>query len=596
MYNNKKRFISLLMVFVLFFQVLIIPTEAVGVTASAAIAIDHDTGDIFFEKNADQMRVPASLTKIMTTYIIFEEIEAGNLTKDSLIKVSPRAARMSRDKGFPMSLPLKEGASYPVDTFIRLIMLPSASASCYVMAEHISGSEAKFVQRMNETAKRLGMKANFKNSHGAKPHYTTARSMAILVGDFINRFPDILNYTSSKSVRFEGKTYSILNRLITTDRYEGADGFKTGTIKEAGYCLAATAKRDGRRVITVVLNSSSNDNRYRDSRKLLDLAFVEQKKADAARKETKIDFINPDLELRRNTEIDLGVRLTNVKYDYMTTGGWTVNGKVQGEFGKTLVRNGRELKTRVLVPTDASSLKLGFYINLPDGSKKEASLDFKLSSKEPARFRDIDGNWAEDIIVDLNEKGLLNGVNDNYFGVGHKVKRADFVTVLGRMVEKLGLEKIDNKASVFTDVKDTDYFNKYLTWAEENKIVGGYKGKFNPNDEISRQEAAVILDKLFEKYKFKLGATTSDIKDRSEIKDWALESVDRLLATEILSQEDNGNFSPNKPVYRPDLAKIMFKTLDFLEGLELEEEKVEDKALEDESSDLDLKDSTSLSL
>ena len=134
------------------------------IAADSAIVIAYDTGETLYEKDADTMRVPASMTKVMTAYIIFEELEAGNLTLDTLVPISNFAAQISRNQAsYPTAVPLPYGGSLTVDTLLRLILIPSASASCVAMAEYISGTEAAFVQRMNATAQRLGMTAQYRN-------------------------------------------------------------------------------------------------------------------------------------------------------------------------------------------------------------------------------------------------------------------------------------------------------------------------------------------------------------------------------------------------------------------------------------------------
>ena len=133
-----------------------------SITAYSAIVINYNTGQVLYEKDADTMRVPASMTKVMTAYIIFEELEAGRLTLDTMVPISGRNAEISRNQSsYPTAVPLPAGGSLPVETLLELILLPSASASCIVMAEYISGTEAAFVQRMNETAARLGMTAQY---------------------------------------------------------------------------------------------------------------------------------------------------------------------------------------------------------------------------------------------------------------------------------------------------------------------------------------------------------------------------------------------------------------------------------------------------
>lgn len=256
-----------------------VPIE-VDIYATSAVLLDYDTGEFLYEKEADLARAPASMTKVMTSYIVFEELEAGSLTLETMVPISSRVSRISQDRAYPAMVNLKAGSSVSVDKLLKLILLPSASASCVAMAEYISGSEQAFVERMNETAKRLGIDAKYNNCHGAKPNEVTARAQALLTREFISRFPKILEFTSLKSVYFNGKTYYNSNRLVQDSyHYEGVDGFKTGTTVEAGFCLSATAvSKDGRRLISVIMNSRSDHWRFTDTKALLDAGF--QKIAD----------------------------------------------------------------------------------------------------------------------------------------------------------------------------------------------------------------------------------------------------------------------------------------------------------------------------
>lgn len=245
------------------------------IAAASAIVIDFETGDVLYEKDADTMRVPASMTKVMTAYIIFEELEAGNLALDTEITITRSQSQLSNNKNYPAMVYLPVGMKVDVDTLLKLILLPSASASCVVMAEKISGTEAAFVQRMNETAKRLDLDAEYFNAHGVQSNQITARAQALLVQDFIRRFPTVLEYTSMHSVKFNGKIYHNTNPLAVNGDYEGADGFKTGTMPAAGFCLAATAERDGQRLVSVVMKSTDNKHRNSDSVAILDYAFAQ---------------------------------------------------------------------------------------------------------------------------------------------------------------------------------------------------------------------------------------------------------------------------------------------------------------------------------
>lgn len=564
-----KNRISYLLVFALLLQILVIPmpVEAASITAESAIVIDHNTGEILYEKNSDANMVPASITKVMTAYIVYEEIEAGNLSKDSMIKTSKTAAKMSRDKSYPMAVPLEEGASYSVDKLLELIMIPSASASCYAIAEHISGSEAKFVERMNKTAKDMGLTANFKNSHGAKPHYTTARSLAKLTSDFIDKYPDILHYTSLQSMTFRGTNYNTYNRLITPDTYRGVDGFKTGTIKEAGYCLATTAERDGRRLVSIVLKSSSNKDRYNDSRKILDIGFAKQAKLDLSRSNTQMKFKNFPDEIRINSDFQVDVELSGISDSYTSNIVWLINEKPYKVLENIKIQNG-VLSLNGHTSEVKDKVKIDFYLEDFKGVKKEISTIIDASDKKPAIYRDVNNPNMENILEELSQRNILKGVENGYFGIGRKVGRGDFITGIGRVIEYLDLETITNEESTFSDVEYNDYYNKYISWGANNNIIQGYNNRFSPKNNITNAEAAVILDRLLNAYNAELVQGDFAIKDYSEIPLWAKESVENVLNLEIMKLSDKDTFNPNELVNREEFAKITFNFIHVLENID----------------------------
>ncbi|MCL2217295.1 MAG: stalk domain-containing protein [Defluviitaleaceae bacterium] len=260
------------------------PVSGMDIAAQAAIVIDFDTGEILFERDAHTPRVPASMTKAMTAFVVYEEIEAGNLSLETLIPISANASRVSRDTGMQGAVfPLDAGTYHRVDTLLHLAMLPSSNGACVALAEFISGTEADFARRMNESAAAIGMWSDFTNAHGALPHYTNAYSVGRLVYEFIHRYPDILRITGAAYYVFEGQARNNTNQFLTIRPFEGADGFRTGTTREAGACLAATAYRNGRRIIVVVMNAPNNDRRYSDSATLLEFGFAEAARRDAAR-------------------------------------------------------------------------------------------------------------------------------------------------------------------------------------------------------------------------------------------------------------------------------------------------------------------------
>jgi len=265
-------------------------------SAPIAVVMDYYTGEILYEKNMEQRWVPASMTKSMTAFIVYQEIEAGNLTLDTEILVSAGAARFSSSRSVPGSyVPLPSGAYIDVDTLLKLLLIPSGNAAAVVFAEHISGSEEAFVVRMNETAAELGMYAEYTNSHGAYVNYSNAYSTAILVREFISRYPDVLRITSMSSVIFRGRNYRNTNHLVSRNMFPEADGFKTGSLRQAGWNHSTTAVRDGRRIIAVVMNTASSSARQTQSRILLNFGFEELMRREAERAEKIRVFFTGEL-------------------------------------------------------------------------------------------------------------------------------------------------------------------------------------------------------------------------------------------------------------------------------------------------------------
>ena len=259
-------------------------------TASpAVIVMDFETMEILYERDAHTLRVPASMTKLVSALVIYQEIAAGNLTLDTVVRVGSSAHNISMDNNMQGSrLPLEEGIYLTVDTMLHLMMLPSSNGACVAMAYHIAGNEAAFAEKMNQAAKELGGRAYFTNSHGALPHYTTAFTIALLIRESIYSHPDILRVTSAVSMYDRGTVRNNTNLLIRPESeffFPYADGFRTGTTVEAGFCLASTAYRDGRRVIVVVMGARNNDERYGDSIVLLEWGLEESARRYAQRQQ-----------------------------------------------------------------------------------------------------------------------------------------------------------------------------------------------------------------------------------------------------------------------------------------------------------------------
>ena len=249
-------------------QPVIIPAPP-QLAAEGYLLIDAATGDAIVEHNAAQRLPPASLTKIMTSYIAAQELANGSISLDDQVPVSVKAWRMGGSTMF-----IVEGTKVRLEDILRGIIIQSGNDASVALAEHIAGSEESFADVMNQWAQRLGMNdTNYVNSSGwpDENHYTTARDLATLTVRLINDFPEHYAIYAERDFTYDGKWQPNRNRLLFRD--DSVDGVKTGHTEAAGYCLVASAKRDGMRLISVVMGAASDDIRATESQKLLTYGF-----------------------------------------------------------------------------------------------------------------------------------------------------------------------------------------------------------------------------------------------------------------------------------------------------------------------------------
>lgn len=235
----------------------------------ASIVMDADTGMILHQSRANTSLHPASLTKMMTLLLVFEELEAGKLRLHDRVYISKRAAGM-----VPSKLDLPVGSSIRIKDAIKALVTKSANDVAVALAEKVAGSEWRFAQRMTAKARQIGMsRTNFRNASGLhhSRQVSTARDMAVLSRYLIKRYPKYYRYFSLKKFKYAGKTYNNHNRLLKT--YAGMDGLKTGYIAASGFNLAASAVRGERRLIGVVFGGRSSRTRNAHMEKLLDRGF-----------------------------------------------------------------------------------------------------------------------------------------------------------------------------------------------------------------------------------------------------------------------------------------------------------------------------------
>lgn len=268
-YSHKHAFRLAAFVLVLGLGLASSGFEAAARGPMSALVVDGHTGKVLYSRGADKRRYPASLTKIMTLYVMFEEMRKGRINKHTRMRFSRRASGQA-----PSKLGLKPGQTIRAVNAIKALVTKSANDVAVVIAEHISGSEYRFAKRMTKTARRLGMrKTTFRNANGLpnKGQITTARDM-VKLGQAIRRdFPEYFHYFKIRSFRYRGRNYRNHNRLL--GRYAGMEGIKTGYTRASGFNLTTSVKRGRKHVFACVMGGASGAKRDNFMRHILDRSF-----------------------------------------------------------------------------------------------------------------------------------------------------------------------------------------------------------------------------------------------------------------------------------------------------------------------------------
>lgn len=271
-------------------------SASVDVEAESAILVDGESGKVLFEKNADMALPPASMTKMMTEYLVLEAIDQGQISWDTTTQISKYPYGISADPAFS-GVGLRQNKEYTVKELYEAMAVNSDNATTIALAELIAGSEGDFVEMMRQKAEEMGLPdykfvntTGLSNSdlgenypEGTQPdadNLLSARSAALLAYNLINDYPEALDYSSQTTIQFEEKEIENWNWMLpgmpghlSQFGYEGLDGLKTGWTDMAGFCFTGTAERNGQRLISVVMKTSSKEARFAETRKLLDYGF-----------------------------------------------------------------------------------------------------------------------------------------------------------------------------------------------------------------------------------------------------------------------------------------------------------------------------------
>ena len=257
--------------------------EPVSLTSPAVVLAEASTGTVIFEKNADEKRQVASITKLMTALLLLEDINNGTISLSDQVVISPNAAAAKGSQAL-----LDAGATYPMETLMQAMIMASANDAAISLAEHASGTEAVFVDRMNARAAELGMaNTRYVNCTGLpqEGQYTTARDVMILSCE-MGKHPSYHKYASvwiDTLKHPSGRVTDLTNTNRLVRFYEGCDGFKTGSTDEAKFCVSATAEKNGMRLVAVVLGNPKSQTRFDEARAMLDYGFATYRRITIAR-------------------------------------------------------------------------------------------------------------------------------------------------------------------------------------------------------------------------------------------------------------------------------------------------------------------------
>ena len=270
--------VGLIVVLCMVIAMLPVRADAVDmqVPGKSALLMDMATGTVLYEQNPHERLAPASVTKVMTMLLIMEAIDSGKIKWEDMVTTSESAAAKGGSQIY-----LKVGETMTVSDMVKSIAVSSANDCACAMAEHIAGSEAAFVERMNQRAKELGMTdTNFVNCTGlddaenAKEHLTSAYDIAIMSRELMRNHPDIKKFTTIWMDTVRGGEFGLSNTNKLVRFYRGATGLKTGFTSGAGYCLSATAERDGLGLIAVVMGAETSQERFAACKSMLDYGFA----------------------------------------------------------------------------------------------------------------------------------------------------------------------------------------------------------------------------------------------------------------------------------------------------------------------------------
>lgn len=437
-----------------------------SIAARGAAVVDAETGELLWGKSADTRMAPASMTKMMTAFVVLDAINKGEYTLDSEVPVSATTALFSRT-GTWSNVPLSAGRTYTVRSLLYAMMVESACGASRALAEFTSGSESAFVNRMNSTASSLGLDAVFYDSYGgSSKNQITPRSVAKLGRALVLYHPEILTFTSTPSIVWDGVTHGNTNRFVRgTWSANGAtvDGLKTGTTTAAGRCLCTSSYAGGRRVITVVMKESNAADQYNDSADLISYGLSHAEPYD------QNDMVSGFSDVNKNQWFASAVKTMsdNDIMDGVTSYLFNPDSQI----------------TRATV----AQLLYNY-----DGKPYIYSISGFSDTSSTA--------WYAPAVTWCKIAGVAYGSPDGSFGPDDNITREEMVSMVYRYLVNKGVISGSSQAdlSVYSDSGDVDaYASDAMAWAVSNGFISGTsEGMLDPRAYTTRAQTAQFMSRV----------------------------------------------------------------------------------------------------
>ena len=469
----RIRMLACLLILVL--TVVLIPPGTVTAASmqdmkcKGGVIMDAETGEILWGMNQDMLLVPASMTKMMTAFVVYEAIRNGEYTMDSIVPISSSTAKFSRNNTWS-NVPLNTTSTYTVRQLMEAMMVESGCAAARALAEFTSGSEAAFVNRMNAMVQVLQMNAVFVDSYGGgAKNKVTPTSMAKLGRALLLYHPEITEFTSEAAFSFEGAVYYSTNRFIRKvysleNPNAVVDGLKTGTTSAAGRCLCSTAVCNGRRVIAVMMKESSVANLYTDSAKALCFGL------DYAQP------YNPTDMLARFSDVDYTKWFTPAIETMLNTGLMTGASEFYFMPDSTLTR------------AQVSQILYNFA-----GRPYVTNVD-SFSDVSPYA-------WFAPAIAWCKAAGMIVDNGSGNFGPDDPISREEMITMLYRYLQTTGVAAASADRGALSSYSDSgqiaEYAQESLNWAVSGGYITGMGGDvLSPSSYTTRAQMAQLLTRI----------------------------------------------------------------------------------------------------